>query len=59
MFLRNSGNLLINQLQTHRYLLGSLYLIFHLKFRMQVHLFFTFISLRFTIVIIYLYKLLR
>ncbi|PHH96173.1 PIN family toxin-antitoxin system [Fusobacterium polymorphum] len=39
MFAANSVNLLINQLQTHRDLLGSLALIFHLKFRMQFHLF--------------------
>ncbi|EFG94544.1 hypothetical protein HMPREF0397_1849 [Fusobacterium nucleatum subsp. nucleatum ATCC 23726] len=35
MFAANSVNLPINWLQTHRNLLGSLALIFHLKFRMQ------------------------
>ncbi|ASG30277.1 PIN family toxin-antitoxin system [Fusobacterium animalis] len=39
-FAANSVNLPINWLQTHRDLLGSLALIFHLKFRMQFHLFF-------------------
>jgi len=34
-FAANSVNLLTSQLQTHRDLLGSLALIFYLKFRMQ------------------------
>ncbi|PIH01094.1 PIN family toxin-antitoxin system [Fusobacterium vincentii] len=38
-FAANSLNLLTSQLQTQRDLLGSLALIFYLKFRMQVHLF--------------------
>ncbi|MCL4581052.1 PIN family toxin-antitoxin system [Fusobacterium nucleatum YWH7199] len=42
-FAANSVNLPINWLQTHRDLLGSLALIFHLKFRMQFHLFFIYI----------------
>ncbi|PIM89369.1 PIN family toxin-antitoxin system [Fusobacterium animalis] len=45
MFAANSLNLLTSQLQTQRDLLGSLALIFHLKFRMQVHLFFSDITI--------------
>ncbi|EGQ80880.1 hypothetical protein HMPREF9094_0087 [Fusobacterium animalis ATCC 51191] len=35
-FAANSVNLLTSQLQTHRDLLGSLALIFYLKFRIQL-----------------------
>ncbi|ASG31517.1 hypothetical protein CBG60_10075 [Fusobacterium animalis] len=40
-FAANSANLPTSWLQTHRDLLGSFPSIFHLKFRMQFHLFFT------------------
>ena len=38
------GQLANKLAQTCRDLLGSFYLIFHLKFRMQVHLFFTYLN---------------
>jgi len=44
-FAANLLNLLTSQLQTQQDLLGSLALIFHLKFRMQVHLFFSDITI--------------
>ena len=43
-FATNSANLSTSGLHTSRDLFGSLALIFHLKFRMQVHLFFNHIS---------------
>ncbi|PMC68054.1 hypothetical protein CJ209_10775 [Fusobacterium nucleatum] len=42
-FATNSANLLTSQLQTCRDLFGSFASIFHLKFRIQFHLFFTYI----------------
>ncbi|PHI10973.1 PIN family toxin-antitoxin system [Fusobacterium polymorphum] len=41
-FATNSANLPTSWLQTCRDLFGSLALIFHLKFRTQFHLFFTY-----------------
>ena len=61
-FAANLTNLLTSQLQTSQDLLGSFASIFHLKFRMQVHLFFIIftnwndIKLFFTFITIKFYK---